>query len=210
MTRGRLGRLADPVCVVRDPLGDAPGFGDPVDPEHRGAGHPGVGDTGGCAAGTLDCRETAVDTGNERALGRGERQIVLARGGTTVDGDRAGDTHRELCPSDEVLGVRFGGLLGREPERAERVEIGIGFGCKKRPARRGGSPGVGVVVELVEPQVAGVDTPGEVGWVCHDLDLPPHPLNATGVVPSTAPRQTGRAHGQRPNRLTETQTPRRE
>jgi len=55
--------------VVAGPQDERLGLGNVGDAEHRRAGHPGLEDAGGRAAGAVDDRATAVDRREERALG---------------------------------------------------------------------------------------------------------------------------------------------
>jgi len=98
--------------VVAGPQDERLGLGNVGDAEHRRAGHPGLEDAGGRAAGAVDDRATAVDRREERALG-GRGEVLLAGDGAAVDADRAGDAHRHLDRADHVLDGGLGGLRGK-------------------------------------------------------------------------------------------------
>jgi len=76
--------------VVAGPRDERLGLGNVGDAEHRRAGHPGLEDAGGRAAGAVDDRATAVDRREERAPvgGRGG-EVLLAGDGAAVDADGA-------------------------------------------------------------------------------------------------------------------------
>jgi len=157
--------------VVAGPRDERLGLGNVGDAEHRRAGHPGLEDAGGRAAGAVDDRATAVDRREERALGGREGEVLLAGDGAAVDADRAGDAHRHLDRADHVLDGGLGGLRG-EAVVPDRVERRAGLRFDEQSARLGNGVGVGVRFEFVEAEVALPNAVCEGRGVCHAPTFP--------------------------------------
>ena len=142
------GAASSGVSAAESPVDEGLGLGHVGDAEDGRAGHPRLGDTGSGAAGGVDDRTAAVDAGEKRPLRRRHREVALAVDRPAVDGDGAGDAHRNPRRADHVLDVWLC-AFGREGVLTDAVEARAGFALDELAAGRRRRLGVGVVVEWV-------------------------------------------------------------
>jgi hypothetical protein len=102
--RRRLGRLADLGHVRVDPVAEVARLAGRVEDEHRRALHAVVDDRARHAAGEVEHLDAAVVGGDERALGRRQRDEELALACSPLT-ERPGEADRHLRHAGEVLDV---------------------------------------------------------------------------------------------------------